>query len=276
MMSSAAFAVDPTLASPLSRIRYIEEVLRNEGQVKVKKLASDLHISEVTVRRYLDQLSERGLAERSRGGAIRLDAPLSDPIFAARRAVQRDAKSRIARSCAELIPEEGTVFLGGGTTTCEVARFLMVRPDLTIFTSNLAAASQYRSDGATVFVIGGAIRGASCSLVGDLTRSGLGRLWADYTIIGADSISATSGAMTDSTEEADVARQMIENTRVGVMCVVDASKWTLRSGHVAASPNELTVVVSDHIPSAESRALVGLGVQVVDAADRFADAAYAS
>ena len=266
MTHSAATTKRPSDSSPLTRMRYIEGVLRDRGQVSVKSLAVELRISEVTVRRYLDQLAARGLADRSRGGAVRVDAPLSDPLFTARRAAQHDSKSRIAKYCAALIPEEGTVFIGGGTTTCEVARHLMVRPGLTIFTSNLAAASQFRSDGATVFVIGGAIRGASCSLVGDLTRSSLSHLWADFTIMGADSISAKSGAITESTEEADVARQMIENTRLGVVCAVDASKWTGQSGHVAASPHELAAVVSEHIPEIEHCEFSRLGVQVVDAA----------
>lgn len=95
-----------------ARIRFIEATLRNEGSVKVRHLAATLGISEVTVRRYLDQMVARGQIERSRGGAVLLDAPLSDPLFSARRAAQRQSKTRIARFCADWLPHIGSVFLG--------------------------------------------------------------------------------------------------------------------------------------------------------------------
>lgn len=111
------------------------------------------------------------------------------------------------------------------------------------------------------------IRGATCSLVGDLTRSSLSRLKADFAIIGADWISASTGAITDSTEEADIIRQMIENTQVGVVCVVDETKWETHAGHVAAEINELSVVVSEKVPHRERLSMESHGILIIDAAD---------
>ena len=254
---------ESTSDTPLSRVRHIEELLRTEGKISVRVLASDLGVSEVTVRRYLDQIVDRGLAKRSRGGAVARDMAFSDQLFTSRRSRQRDAKVRVGRQCADLIPQNSSLFIGGGTTTCEVAHFLSDRSDLTIFTSNLAAGSQFRSDGATVYVLGGRLRGMSCSLVGNFTHTAIKNLRADFAIIGADSISADVGVINENSEESAVAREMVTNSRLGVFCVVDASKWGGMSGHVTAKPEELKVLVTDTLPSTERQQFERIGVRVV-------------
>ncbi len=160
-------------AVPLSRLRVVEERLRQNGEVTVSSLAREFGVSEMTIRRDLTALEERGVAQRSHGGAILVDSTFSDPQFIESRLHQRAAKRRIAHRCAELLPKSGSLFVGGGTTTSEVVGCLRDRPDLNIFTSNLAAASEAMSGGASLSIIGGAVQGPTCSLVGELARASL-------------------------------------------------------------------------------------------------------
>ena len=148
---------------PLSRMRMVEERLRENGEARVASLSRELGVSEMTIRRDLSLLEERGVAKRSHGGAVLLDSSFSDPGFVDRKLQQRTAKRRIAQRCAELLPVTGSLFVGGGTTTCEVVRFLRDRSGLEIFTSNLAAASEAKSDGARMSVLGGTVQGPTCA-----------------------------------------------------------------------------------------------------------------
>jgi DeoR/GlpR family transcriptional regulator of sugar metabolism len=54
--------------------------LRAEGRVSVRKLSSQLGVSEVTIRKDLDALSERALLRRVRGGAVTTSYYLAQEI----------------------------------------------------------------------------------------------------------------------------------------------------------------------------------------------------
>jgi DeoR/GlpR family transcriptional regulator of sugar metabolism len=249
-------------AVPLSRVRMVEERLREDGEVRVSLLARELGVSEMTIRRDLSALEERGVAKRSHGGAVLIDSSFFDPEFVDRKQQRVTAKRRIAQRCAELLPTEGSLFVGGGTTTCEVVRFLRDRPGLEIFTSNLAAASQARSGGTRMSVLGGTVEGPTCALVGALARASLSLLWADTLVIGADALSAASGVTSHSSAEADVARLMAERTRGSVVCVADSTKWLAAADHVILPAAALSMIVTDAVPDSERLRLEDLGVQI--------------
>jgi len=54
---------------PASRQQYILSLIKTEGTVTVSQLAEELGVSELTIRRDLDQLEKKGLVERTHGGA---------------------------------------------------------------------------------------------------------------------------------------------------------------------------------------------------------------
>ncbi|HVB71887.1 MAG TPA: DeoR/GlpR family DNA-binding transcription regulator [Acidimicrobiales bacterium] len=249
-------------AVPLSRLRVVEERLRQNGEVIVANLAREFGVSEMTIRRDLTALEERGVAQRSHGGAILVDSTFSDPRFIESRLHQRAAKRRIAHRCAELLPKSGSLFVGGGTTTSEVVSCLRDRPDLNIFTSNLAAASEAMSGGASLSIIGGAVQGPTCSLVGELARASLALLWAERMVLGADAISAEGGITSHGGAEADVARMMIERTRGDLICVVDSTKWAALADHVVVPITRISMVITDGMPADEKARLTRLGVKV--------------
>lgn len=249
-------------AVPLSRLRIVEERLRLNGEVLVATLAEELGVSEMTIRRDLTALEERGVAERSHGGAILVDSSFSDPRFIETRLHQRSAKRKIALRCAEILPTTGSMFVGGGTTTCEVVGCVRDRPELDIFTSNLAAAAEAMSGGARLSIIGGSVQGPTCSLVGELARASLSLLWADRMVLSADAISVDAGITSHSGAEADVARMMVERTRGDLICVVDSTKWEARADHVVTPLDRLSMVITDGIPAREKARLERLGVRL--------------
>lgn len=247
---------------PLSRLRVVEERLRQNGEVVVSSLAREFGVSEVTIRRDLTMLEERGVAERSHGGAILVDSTFSDPRFIESRNHQRAAKRKIAHRCAELLPQSGSLFVCGGSTTSEVVSCLRDRSELEIFTSNLAAASEAMSGGARLSIIGGAVQGPTCSLVGELARASLSLLWAETMVLGADAISLESGITSHGGAEADVARMMIERTRGDLICVVDSTKWGAFADHVVIPVHRLSMVITDGIPAEVQLGLTQIGVKV--------------
>src|SRR4051794_19580705 len=115
-------------------------LVRGSGRLSLAELAGRLGVSEMTVRRDLDQLQEQGLVRRVRGGAVALDVPAERAGFAVRERWSGPAKSRLARAAAALIEPGGTVLLDAGTTTAEVAAHLPARGPLTVAVLSLQAA----------------------------------------------------------------------------------------------------------------------------------------
>ena len=83
--------VQGTLAAG-ERRRWLTERLRAAGSVTLAQAAESLGVSEMTIRRDLDELQDRGAARRVRGGAM----AIGPQTFAQRRDAAARAKSRIA------------------------------------------------------------------------------------------------------------------------------------------------------------------------------------
>src|SRR6476661_9608958 len=93
------------------RVGRLVEALRRDGRVEVARAAVELGVAEMTIRRDLDQLVERGVARRVRGGAVNLMMRGEELPFAMRELDARDTKKRIASDVAGLIADGEAVGL---------------------------------------------------------------------------------------------------------------------------------------------------------------------
>jgi DeoR/GlpR family transcriptional regulator of sugar metabolism len=116
----------------VARINQLAEALRLRGRVDVATAAAEFGAAEMTVRRDLDVLVERGGARRARGGAVNLMMRGEGLPFAMRELDALDTKKRIASDVAGL-----TAFVAVGTLLSRALRDAPQGP-----------ASPARSDGA--------------------------------------------------------------------------------------------------------------------------------
>src|ERR1035438_180346 len=110
-----------------ARINQLVEALRLHGRVDVATAAAEFGTAEMTVRRDLEVLVERGVARRVRGGAVNLLMRGEELPFAMRAIEVVDSKRRIAAAVAELIADGEAVALDSGTTVAQTARALAGR-----------------------------------------------------------------------------------------------------------------------------------------------------
>lgn len=122
------------------RQREIVSRLRSGRTLSVTGLANELDVSDETIRRELRALEENGVVIREHGGA-RLASPVLEGPLNQRMEENADAKLRIARAAAELVPDGAIVFIDSGTTSCFIARQLVERRSLTVITNSLQVAS---------------------------------------------------------------------------------------------------------------------------------------
>src|SRR6202451_93601 len=122
-----------------ARISQLVEALRLHGRVDVATAAAEFGTAEMTVRRDLDVLVERGVARLVRGGAVMLRMCGEEWPFAMREVDALEVKKRIAGDVAGLIADGEAVGLDSGTTVLEIARVLAGRR-LTVMPLSLHAA----------------------------------------------------------------------------------------------------------------------------------------
>ncbi len=141
------------------------ELIRARGFASLPNLATELEVSESTVRRDLDYLEETGVARRTHGGVFYTGPSPKLPHFDVRQSVEWARKRQIAVEASQLIDPGDTVLLDGGSTTYELARLLVGKP-LQVVTNSLPVALRFSStDTVDLVFIGGYIHSRTgCSL----------------------------------------------------------------------------------------------------------------
>ncbi|MEA2228887.1 MAG: DeoR family transcriptional regulator, fructose operon transcriptional repressor, partial [Solirubrobacteraceae bacterium] len=93
----------------------IAEHVATRGRAHINDLATMFGVTEVTIRKDLGALQDRGVLKRTHGGAI-ARVPLVDRDVERRVAMHRGPKEAIGRVCVGLLKAGDSVFLGGGST----------------------------------------------------------------------------------------------------------------------------------------------------------------
>jgi DeoR family transcriptional regulator of aga operon len=205
------------------RLSAILERLAADGSVGVVQIAGELGVSPATVRRDLALLESQRLLGRTHGGAVPQGVLYELPLrYKSTR--HAEEKRRIAREAAGRVAEGWAIGLTGGTTTTEVARALVDRPQLTVVTNalNIAAEIAVRPN-LKLVVTGGVARRESYELVGSIAEASLRGLNLDMVFLSVDGISPRAHLTTHHEQEAGTDRALIE--RANRVCVVaDSSK----------------------------------------------------
>ena len=229
------------------------------------ELVQTLGVSESTIRRDLEVLEEQSLIRRTHGGAVCIKGNATHPLaFAERETTALPAKQAIARAVAELIPENQTVILNGGTTCFEVARALAGRR-LNVITNSVPIASLLSQELATeVTLIGGYVYPRTGVALGATAEQMLEGLHATQLVLSCAGI-CEEGAFNANQMMVDVERKMMA-TAEEVILAVDATKFGRRAVVKLANLSEVDVIVTDSTFASDRAGWVAsLGARVIRA-----------
>src|SRR5215212_8869276 len=237
--------------------------LSQHDRTSVGDLSLVLGVSEVTVRKDLDQLEAQGLLTRVHGGAVVSGRGRLEMFFAEREQEHLEEKRRIAQVAATLIQSGQRIFLDASTTALQVARLIKDREDLVVVTNGLYTALELNfSSDITTIVVGGTMRPRSSSLIGSFNYSSLRRLRLDVGFVGARAVTAQDGLMEADLDEAHL-KQLVVSESAQVVGIVDSSKFGDSSFSVFALPDEIDRIITDQgAPTGIVEALRGQGITI--------------
>lgn len=241
------------------RSKILEYVIENE-RVDVSELAGMCAVSQVTVRKDLDQLERKGLIHRQHGYAVAI-AP--DNLLS-RLAFHYELKRRIAAAAADLVPNGSTVMIESGSCCALLANEIAkTKRGVTIITNSAFIADYVRtSSGASVVLLGGDYQPESQVTVGPLVEQCLLNFHVDQLFIGIDGYTAESGFTGRNHLRAAVVKAMARQAE-NVVVVTESLKFP-RQGAVSLLPVDAVsrVVTDTNLPAPLQDHLTGVGLTV--------------
>ena len=248
MKSDPALCAESRQSITDRRWAIVEEVQRNQ-QVRVAELSQHFGVSEVSIRRDLAHLEEKGLLQRVHVGAQATFRTGQTPPFDARLLQNVEIKHSIGQAAAALIRAGDIIFLDAGTTVLEVARSipptLLDNGRLTVVTRSLVIASTLRHQHhIRLIVLGGVYVHDFDTFVGPQVENALQGTHVDKIFLGIDGVTAKRGLATDNVLEASLYLAMTRSAD-RVVVVTDSSKIGVNQLQAILPLSEIHTFITD-------------------------------
>ena len=141
------------------RLMSILKLVDQNEIVTVNDLVETLDVSDMTIRRDLDELSKSGKLIRIHGGAQSIsDGGKEELSRNEKRELHLKEKEEVAKKAASMIESGETIYLGPGTTNELIAKYVDDVSSLRIVTNSLPVFEGWNvKDGVEVILIGGTV-----------------------------------------------------------------------------------------------------------------------
>lgn len=235
----------PVFKSPEERLGEMRELISAHGTVRIDELAAEFGVSEMTIRRDLDELETLGVARRVRGGAI----ALGPEAWEQRHQHNARAKARIAEKLLPMVPASGTVAFDASTTIYRLAAAIETVRDLVVVTNGWDTFRSIRATpGVSAILTGGAEEPRTGSLVGPMAvRTAQGFVY-DTFFSSAAALELKLGSSEAALAESEVKRAFSQMSG-RIVLAVDQSKLSTRAQARVFDFEDIDLLVTDLDPS---------------------------
>ena len=204
------------------RQAYILHQVNLHNKVLSSSLSTDINVSEDTIRRDLQELSDEGKVIKVHGGA--LSHSFNQIHFSNNGVYSQNQKKIIAQKAVGLISNGMFVLTSGGTTIIEMARSLPPQLRATFISGSIPAILEYMyHPNIEVILIGDRISKNSKITVGSEAIAKIRQVKADICFLGTNAIDVEHGITDNDWEVVQLKRAMIESSKM-VVCLSIAEK----------------------------------------------------
>jgi len=220
--------------------------LNTYGRVSTREIAKKANVSEITIRRDLAKLEEKGLLTRDNGGAIKNGS--TGDLFAFYDKINRnnEEKNYISRIASSFIKAGDIIFIDCGSTVSLLIDYIKKIDPLTVITNSLPITSELINfSNIKLILIGGEVDSSRRAIYGYSSISSISQYHANKAFIGADGISLLRGITSYNEKAASVTLKMAENSdEVFVLC--DSTKIEKDSFVRFAPLSAINYIITDN------------------------------
>ena len=241
----------------------ILELLTKNNKIEVSLLAEELCVSQVTMRKDLDELESKGIIKREHGFALLCSA---DDING-RIAYHYEEKRKIAEKAAELISNGDTIMIENGSCCALLADTLTAtKKDLTIITNSAFIAEYIRGkSNFQINLLGGIYQQDSQVMVGPMILQCVENFFVDRFFIGTDGYSTKMGFTNQDQMRAQAVRDMARQAEE-VLVLTESEKFSKRGIVPLNLKDQVKAVITDReIDSFYEAELISKRIQVIKA-----------
>lgn len=240
------------------------ERVNGAGFYSIRDLSEELGVSQMTIRRDVQELEEAGVVRSTHGGVAAFPSRHGGTHIGIRGERQAEQKRAVAKRAVEILDgQPGTIGIDAGTTTLEFARALHPRQRLRVVTQSLPAMTEL-SGRANVEVVGvgGVLHAESQAFAGPRTIAALEGVRLDVFLLATSSI-RDQLMYCGNAFDGETKQQMIQIAD-RVILLVDSSKFRQAAPFFFAPLTAIDVAVVDGgATAADVASLRDSGVETV-------------
>ena len=261
------------------RQKKIIEIINKKDRISVPELSKIFSVSEVTIRRDLNALSDKKEIIRTHGGAIKKSEP--DHIIwgaGSRKILFHNKESRfdklietdvdiqknIAEFAANFINDEENIILEATTINIYLAQAISNKLHLNIFTNSPAISNiMNRPDSnSTVYCSGGTLKKGTDCFIGPRTIDFFNGLHVDKAFISIGAVSPEKKLSMSSIEEAEIRRALMKSTSE-IIALGVSSRFNEILLFEVGQINEINKIITDnYINKKILKEISDLGIKV--------------
>lgn len=229
------------------RLDKIMEVVEKKGFVSTRELAREFKVTEVTIRKDLDELDRRKQVLKVHGGAKsrRKKQTLTTEMetwMSERTNVQAEQKEALCAYAANLVSDGDCIFIDGGTTFIPFLKHLKNKR-VKVVTHNQMVVSQFKKEYGELIILGGYYLPFYGMCAGPLTLEQLSKFNFDYAFISCAGIDiALNKAYTAEMDTAEIKKSAMKLSQKSFL-LVDSSKLKVRGFYSCADLSDFDAVI---------------------------------
>lgn len=228
------------------RQEFILHQLNLHNKVLSADLCRNMNVSDDTIRRDLQELSQTGRLIKVHGGAL---SKSFHKAFDRQMVYSIDSKHVIAQKTAQLVQNGMYILTAGGTSILEFAKSLDPQLNATFFTCSLNAAIEFaHHPSIEVVMIGDKVSKDSMLTTGANAVQTIESIQADLCILGINSLDTSFGLSENDWEVVQIKKAMIKASKKTI-CIGISEKLNSQQKIKVANMDDIDILITELDPN---------------------------
>ncbi|MFL0248823.1 DeoR/GlpR family DNA-binding transcription regulator [Clostridium neuense] len=229
------------------RFQKILDMLNENNIIKITDINEKLGVTEITIRRDLKVLEEKGLLKRIYGGAKKIEKPVKTNFRELssneKRKINIEQKKYIAKVAASMVEEGDIIYIGPGTTNELIYDYLNI-PYAKVITNSMPVFLRFKEDKRyEIILVGGRYRYHTDVFVGSFTNEILKSMRVKIAFVGTNGI--YNDNITTSNEEEGVCQKIIMDNAAKRYIICDSTKLEKEDFFSFYNLKDVTAIITD-------------------------------